>query len=178
MLDLARNRPVRVAIAGAATVARAAARWTRRLLRLPDLSAPRGPRAALPMSALQRITDFGEECRHVRLVPQVGRGAARENPAKTSLQALAVNKSHRPGSPLSSCTPRSSNFNPAPVTRSVTTRDSITSSAPDFAITRAAAWTAIPPISLPLTSISHVVATLYGVRRPRGIAAGHASKME
>ena len=50
--------------------------------------------------------------------------------------------------------------------------------APDFAITRAAVWTAIPPISLPLTSISHVVATLYGVRRPRGIAAGHASKME
>src|SRR6266850_3563081 len=41
--------------------------------------------------------------------------------------ALAANKSHRPGRPLSSCDPRSKNFKPAPATRSVTTRETRTS---------------------------------------------------
>ena len=41
--------------------------------------------------------------------------------------ALAANKSHRPGRPLSSCEPRSANFRPAPATRSVTTLETRTS---------------------------------------------------
>ena len=53
--------------------------------------------------------------------------------------ALAANKSHRPGRPLSSNDPRSENFKPAPATRSVTTRDTNTSFEPDCAMTRAAA---------------------------------------
>jgi hypothetical protein len=41
--------------------------------------------------------------------------------------ALAANKSHRPGRPLSSCDPHSENFKPDPATRSVTTRETRTS---------------------------------------------------
>ena len=41
--------------------------------------------------------------------------------------ALAANKSHQPGRPLSSCDPRSANFRPAPATRSVTTLETRTS---------------------------------------------------
>ena len=48
--------------------------------------------------------------------------------------ALAANKSHRPGRPLSSNDPRSENFKPAPATRSVTTRDTNTSFEPDCAV--------------------------------------------
>jgi hypothetical protein len=55
------------------------------------------------------------------------------------LHALAANKSHRPGRPLSSYAPRSSNFSAAPATRSETMRDTRTSSGPEFAMTRAAA---------------------------------------
>ena len=56
--------------------------------------------------------------------------------------ALAEYVSHRPGMPLSSCDPRSENFNPAPATRSVTTLETKTSLGWHCAITRAAAWTA------------------------------------
>ena len=41
--------------------------------------------------------------------------------------AVAANRSHRPGSPLSSDDPRSENFSPAPATRSVTTLETQTS---------------------------------------------------
>ena len=56
--------------------------------------------------------------------------------------ALAEYVPHRPGMPLSSCDPRSENFNPAPATRSVTTLETKTSLGWHCAITRAAAWTA------------------------------------
>src|SRR5258705_1138067 len=61
--------------------------------------------------------------------------------------ALAANKSHRPGRPLSSSEPRSVNFSPVPATRSVTTLETITSPGWDWAMTRAAACTAMPPTS-------------------------------
>ena len=64
----------------------------------------------------------------------------------------AANKSYRPGTPLSSYDPRSENFRPVPATRSVTTLDTRTSFEPDCAITRAAAWTAMPPMSRPMSS--------------------------
>jgi hypothetical protein len=69
---------------------------------------------------------------------------------------LAAKSSHRPGRPLSSWNPRSQNFRPAPATRSVTTLDTRTSLDWDWAITRAAVCTAMPPISRPLISISPV----------------------
>jgi hypothetical protein len=69
---------------------------------------------------------------------------------------LASNSSHLPGRPFSSCGPRLENFRPAPATRSVTTRDTRTSLGRHFPITRAAACTAMPPISCPLISTSPV----------------------
>jgi hypothetical protein len=72
------------------------------------------------------------------------------------LYMLAANKSQRPGSPLSSCDPRSENFRPAPATKSVTTLDTRTSPGPHCPMTRAAACTAMPPISSPRISTSPV----------------------
>jgi len=56
---------------------------------------------------------------------------------RSSAQPLVANKSQRPGRPLSSKGPRSAKFNPVPATRSVTTRDTSTSSEPQCDITRA-----------------------------------------
>ena len=67
---------------------------------------------------------------------------------------LAANKSHRPGRPFGACEPRSANFKPAPATRSVTTLETKTSPGAQCAMTRAAACTAMPPTSRPLSSIS------------------------
>ncbi len=61
-----------------------------------------------------------------------------------------------PGTPLSSCAPRSSNSNPDPITRSRSLLDTSTSFGPARALTRAPMCTAIPPMSSPRTSHSPV----------------------
>lgn len=73
---------------------------------------------------------------------------------KAAYYLLAAKRSHFPGSPFNSYEPRSENFRSVPATRSVTTRETNTSLLPDCDITRAAAWTAMPPMSLPLISTS------------------------
>lgn len=50
-----------------------------------------------------------------------------EQPSDSGTHKLAANKSHLPGNPLSSYDPRSTNFKPAPATRSVTTLETNTS---------------------------------------------------
>jgi DDE superfamily endonuclease len=73
------------------------------------------------------------------------------HPALGKLIPLRTGRKQNPssGEALELICPRSSNFSPAPATRSETTRDTRISSGPEFAITRAAAWTAMPPISRP-----------------------------
>src|SRR6476620_9884966 len=56
---------------------------------------------------------------------------------------------HSPGTPLSSCAPRSSNSSPEPITRSRSVLDTSTSLGPASALTRAPMCTAIPPMSSP-----------------------------
>ena len=79
-------------------------------------------------SVLPPKADIHRKDRHVSNVPRTDIG-----------QALAANKSHRPGNPFSSYEPRSENLKPAPATRSVTTLESNTSLDWDCAMTRAAA---------------------------------------
>ena len=69
-------------------------------------------------------------------------------------QPTAENSLHVPGTPLSSCSPRSTNLIPDPTTRSATVRETRTS--PDAALEtiRAPMWTASPPMSSPRSSIS------------------------
>src|SRR5207344_2418270 len=57
----------------------------------------------------------------------------------------ALKRCHRPGTPLSGSSPRSSNSIPEPATRSVTVDVTSTSPGAAFAATRAPTWTEMPP---------------------------------
>ena len=71
-------------------------------------------------------------------------------------QTLTANSFQVPGTPLSSCSPRSLNAMPDPATRSATVRDTRTSPGDAEAETRWPMCTAIPPMSSPIDSISPV----------------------
>jgi hypothetical protein len=70
--------------------------------------------------------------------------------------ASAANSSQCPDKPLRSCAPRGEKDKPAPATRSVTTRETRTSPAEQWDMTRAATCTPIPAMSLPRISTSPV----------------------
>ena len=70
---------------------------------------------------------------------------------------LATEKSfQRPGTPLSSCSPRSAKAMPDPTTRGGTAPETTTSPGPAVAATRVPMWTASPATSAHRTSISPV----------------------
>src|SRR5439155_22769884 len=60
----------------------------------------------------------------------------------------------RSGTPLSSCSPRSSNVIPEPATMPFSVSETRTSRGPARCPTRDAMWTAMPPMSAPIRSIS------------------------
>ena len=70
--------------------------------------------------------------------------------------AATAHRRQVPGTPFSSRSPRSSNGIPEPTTRSLTVPDTSTSPGRALAPTRAPMCTAMPPTSLPITSISPV----------------------
>ena len=82
---------------------------------------------------------------------------------------VAANRFQVSGTPLSSTRPRSSNSMPEPYTRSVTVRDTSTSSGPARAEIRAAMLTATPAMSSPIISHSPVCTPARTVR-PRPCA--------
>src|SRR5262249_12564144 len=61
---------------------------------------------------------------------------------------------HSPGTPLSTWAPRAAKFSPEPATRSLTVDETMTSPGAAVSMTRAARWTAIPPMSSPRCSTS------------------------
>jgi tetratricopeptide (TPR) repeat protein len=102
-------------------------------------------------------------CRRASALGEMGMHAAALQVLKEALrfrrsdQAYAsANSRHDPGTPLSSCSPRSSNSMPEPASRSLTVLETSTSPASALPATRAPIWTARPPRSAPRTSTSPV----------------------
>ncbi len=106
-----------------------------------------------PVPRLPVVDEVGEEVRHEH---QVGRGIADDVvrdrdvavPGRSGCRAASLRRRHRastrPGTPFSSCVPRSSNSIPEPATRSLTVCETRTSPGPARLATRAPVCTASP----------------------------------
>ena len=101
--------------------------------------------------------------------------ARRTSPARSCAELRyrrTENSRQVPGTPLSSCSPRSSNSRPDPTTRSLTVLETRTSRGPASAEIRAPMWTASPAMSSGWTSISPRGARRGSRARARGRRRG------
>jgi len=88
--------------------------------------------------------------------PAIPRYRGGTTSASPTLQPTTLWRRQRPGTPLSSCSPASSNCKPEPATRSFTVRETMTSPAPAIAATRAPIDTVRPLHLSSMTSHSPV----------------------